>query len=62
MELGQFTQANLLAAASLMPVAIASTLAGVWLVRRVSPARFYTAIYVLMVLVGVKLVWDADRS
>lgn len=57
--LGQFSHTNLLATASLIPVAIASTFAGVWLVRRVSPARFYTAIYALMVLVGVKLVWDA---
>ena len=57
--LGQFSRENLLAAATLLPVAIASTFAGVWLVRRVSPARFYTAIYALMVLVGVKLVWDA---
>jgi len=57
--LGQFSRENLLAAAALLPVAIASTFAGVWLVRRVSPARFYTAIYALMVLVGVKLVWDA---
>ena len=58
-KLGQFTHANLLASASLIPVAIISTLAGVWLVRRVSPARFYTAIYILMVLVGTKLVWDS---
>ena len=57
--LGQFSRANLLAAATLAPVAIASTLAGVWLVRRVSPARFYTAIYVLMMAVGTKLVWGA---
>ena len=57
--LGQFTPANLTIAALLAPLAIASTLAGVWLVRRVSAERFYTAIYVLMVLVGAKLVWDA---
>jgi uncharacterized membrane protein YfcA len=57
--LGQFSRDNLTAAALLMPVAIVSTFAGVWLVRRVSPARFYTAIYVLMIVVGVKLVWDA---
>lgn len=57
--LGQFSHENMLAAATLLPVAIASTFAGVWLVRRVSPARFYTAIYALMILVGVKLVWDA---
>lgn len=56
--LGQFTRENLLTAAALMPVAILSTFAGVWLVRRVSPKRFYAAIYVLMILVGAKLLWD----
>ena len=56
--LGQFTPANLATSAALLPVAIASTVAGVWLVRRVSAQRFYTLIYVLMIAVGVKLVWD----
>jgi uncharacterized membrane protein YfcA len=58
LALGQFTPANLLTAGALMPVAIASTFAGVWLVRRVPAERFYVAIYWLMILVGVKLVWD----
>lgn len=57
--LGQFTQQNLLASAVLMPLGIVSTYAGVWLVRRVDPARFYTIIYWLMVLLGVKLMADA---
>jgi uncharacterized membrane protein YfcA len=57
--LGQFTQANLLTAAVLLPVAVVSTLAGVWMVRRIDAARFYTAIYWLMILVGVALVWEA---
>lgn len=57
--LGQFNRDTLGVAALLLPVAIASTFAGVWLVRRVSPVRFYTAIYALMVLVGLKLIWDA---
>jgi uncharacterized membrane protein YfcA len=59
LALGQFTRDNLLLAAALMPVAILSTIAGVWLVRRISAERFYTAIYWLMIVVGVKLVWDA---
>ncbi|MES2339780.1 MAG: sulfite exporter TauE/SafE family protein [Pseudomonadota bacterium] len=59
LALGQFSAANLTIAALLLPVAILSTLAGVWLVRRISPARFYTAIYWLMIAVGAKLVWDA---
>lgn len=58
LALGQFTAANLATSAALLPVAIAATFAGIWLVRRVSAKRFYTAIYVLMVAVGAKLVWD----
>ena len=57
--LGQFSRANLIASATLLPVAILSTLAGVWLVRRVSAERFYDAIHGLMVLLGVTLVWRA---
>ena len=56
--LGQFTAVNLLTAAALMPVAIASTFAGVWLVRRIDASRFYTLIYVLMIVTGAKLLWD----
>lgn len=54
----QFSRTNLSTAAALLPVAIASTYADVWLVRRIDAARFYTAIYLLMVLTGVRLVWD----
>lgn len=57
--LGEFTPENLTASALLMPLAILSTFAGVWLIRRIDPARFYTLIYTLMVLLGGKLIWDA---
>lgn len=60
--LGQFTPANLWTALSLMPIAVASTFAGVWLVRRVSADRFYTAIHALMVLLGALLLWEASRG
>ena len=56
--LGQFDRANLTVAAWLLPVAIGSTLAGVWLVRRVPSERFINIIYALMVLVGAKLIFD----
>lgn len=59
LALGQFTRANLLVSATLLPVALVSTVAGVALVRRVSPERFFTAIYVLMIGVGIALVWEA---
>lgn len=57
--LGQFTLVNLIASAALMPVAIVATFAGVRLVRHVHPDRFYTLVYWLTVLLGVKLLWDA---
>jgi uncharacterized protein len=57
--LGQFTRENMLSAAALLPVAIASTFAGVWFARRVQADRFYQLIYLLMILVGVHLIWKA---
>lgn len=57
--LGEFTHANLVASAVLAPLAVLSTFAGVWLIRRVDPTRFYTLIYVLMVLLGGRLIWQA---
>ena len=56
--LGEFTTDNLTAALILMPLAVVSTLVGVWLVRRIDPQRFYVVIYVLMALLGLKLLWD----
>lgn len=60
--LGQFTAHNLALSAMLLPVAIASTFAGVALVRRISAERFLFAINLLMVAVGVKLLWSALAS
>jgi len=57
--LGQFTPANLLTSAALLPLALISTVAGVALVRRVPAERFFTAIYVLMIAVGAALLWEA---
>jgi len=56
--LGEFTRENMIATAVMLPVAVLSSLAGVKLVRRVSMERFYTIIYVLMVVAGAKLLWD----
>jgi uncharacterized protein len=56
--LGQFSRENLEAAVTLFPVAVLSTFAGVWLVRRVSAERFYTLVYVLTFLIGLRLIWE----
>ncbi len=61
LALGQFTRENLAASAALFPIAILSTLAGVWLVRRVPAERFYLIVYALLFAVGLKLVFDGLR-
>lgn len=60
--LGQFSPDNLFASASLFPLAILATFAGVWLVRRVSAERFYNAVLLLTFLIGVKLSYDGLRD
>jgi uncharacterized membrane protein YfcA len=60
--LGQFTRPNLTTSLALYPLAIASTLIGAVLIRRVSGQRFYLAMYVLLLLVGLKLTWDGAAA
>jgi uncharacterized protein len=60
--LGQFSRENLTVSAGLIPIAILSTFAGVWLVRRVPTNRFYAIILLLTFLIGVKLTYDAVRA
>ena len=60
--LGQFTRAHLLTSLTLLPLAIAATLAGVWIVRRVPAQRFYSLIMAVTFALGVKLVYDAARG
>ena len=60
--LGQFSRQTLETSAVLMPVAVLSAWGGVILVRRTSPKHFYKIIYGLMVLVGIKLVWDGASA
>jgi uncharacterized membrane protein YfcA len=60
--LGQFSRENLLVSVGLIPIAIFSTFAGVWLVRRVSADRFYTVILIITFVIGVKLTYDAVQA
>ena len=62
LALGQFTGESLATSAALLPLAIASTWAGVWLVRRVPGQAFYRIIYGLLIVVGGKLAWDGAVS
>lgn len=56
--LGQLNVANLEMAAMLIPVALAGMAIGVWLVKRVPAAIFYKIAYVLIFLLGLKLIFD----
>jgi uncharacterized membrane protein YfcA len=56
--LGAFPREVLVAAALLMPLAIVSTLLTVRWLKRIDGARFYVIIYLLMVVLGAKLMWD----
>lgn len=56
--LGQLTWPSLRVSLLLAPVAVASTFAGIWIVRRIDPERFFVIIHLLLAAVGVKLVAD----
>ncbi len=56
--LGQFDTTNLETSAVLLPISIPATVLGVWLVRRMDATLFYRAVYVLIFVVGVYLVWE----
>jgi uncharacterized protein len=56
--LGQFTRETLWLSATLLPVAIAANLAGIWLVRRISPSAFFRAILIITFVIGLKLIAD----
>ncbi len=58
MALGQFTRANLATSVVLFPLAVASTIVGAAVIRRMSGERVYLVLYVLLVIVGAKLSWD----
>jgi uncharacterized protein len=56
--LGQFSAENLATALVLSPLAPAGVLAGIWLHKRVDPVNFYRISYILVFVIGAKLVWD----
>jgi uncharacterized membrane protein YfcA len=56
--LGQLGPENLMTSAVLMPMALAFTLLGLWLVRRIPPGPFYKIGYAALLVVSLKLTWD----
>lgn len=56
--LGQFDKTNLSTSLVLIPLAPIGVLIGVWLIKRIDETVFFRVIYVLLVCVGVKLLYD----
>lgn len=56
--LGQFDTANLTTAALLMPIAAVATVAGAWIVKRMSMRIFYPFMHLMLALVAAKLIYD----
>ena len=54
--LGYMTAENLAVGAALIPVAVLTNYAGIWLVRRTPVDLFFRAAYVLMFLIAVELI------
>jgi hypothetical protein len=60
--LGQFSAENLATALVLSPLAPMGVLAGIWLHKRVDPVNFYRISYLLVFIIGAKLVWDGAAA
>lgn len=61
-ELGQFDAANLKASAILAPIAPLAILAGAFIVRRMRAETFYPFMYAMVLIAGIKLVWDGATA
>jgi uncharacterized membrane protein YfcA len=56
--LGQLNTENLMTSLALSPLAPVGVGIGVWLHRRVSESWFFSIVYVLLIAVGAKLIYD----
>jgi uncharacterized membrane protein YfcA len=56
--LGVLSAGNLQLSATLIPLGLVGVALGVFLVRRISMKAFYTLAYILMLLLGIKVLWD----
>ncbi len=60
--LGLFDERNLSTSLVLAPLAPFGIWLGVWLMRRLSQELFYRIAYTMLVIVGLKLLWDGVRG
>ena len=60
--LGQLNPVNMSTAALLLPLAVATNIGGVWLVKRTPTAFFYQIVYVLIFLIGLELIVSGSAA
>jgi uncharacterized membrane protein YfcA len=60
--LGQFSAKNFATSLLLLPLAIASNFAGIWLVQKTPTGVFYKIAYILVFLISVALLWRAAKE
>lgn len=60
--LGQLSVGSLKLSATMVPVAIAGMLLGIYLVRRISAELFYNIAYIMVFLLSLKLIYDGVRG
>lgn len=60
--LGQLNTTNLSTSLVLLPLAVVTNIAGVWLVRRTPAEAFYRIIYLLIFLIGLQLIYSGAAA
>ena len=60
--LGQFSTRTLATSAVLLPLAVVANILGLWLARRTPTELFYRIAYLLMLLISLDLIWQANGS
>ena len=60
--LGNFTGGGILMSLTLMPLAILSNFAGIWLVRSIPAKAFYIIAYALVFLLSLALIWQGGSA
>jgi uncharacterized membrane protein YfcA len=60
--LGQLNPVNVSTSLLLLPLAVVTNIAGVWLVRRTPTEFFYRIVYVLIFLIGLELIYTGAAA
>lgn len=60
--LAEFSVRNLATSLVLLPIALAASFAGIWLVKSVPTTQFYRITYALLFVLGCALLWQGGHD